>query len=83
MNTMAILKFIGEAIKTARKQKDLTQEYMALKLGYKDKSTYAKIERGELSRMDLFVLIEICELLDIDFYKLLKSSGISSMQLNY
>ena len=48
MNTHLVIKTIGEAIKVARKQKDLTQEYMARKLGYKDKSTYAKIERGEL-----------------------------------
>jgi transcriptional regulator with XRE-family HTH domain len=75
MNTLAIIKTLGEAIRAARKQKDLTQEYMALKLGYKDKSTYAKIERGELEGMDIVVLVKICKILEINFLTLLMSAG--------
>lgn len=75
MSTVTIIKTLGETIRTARKQKDLTQEYMALKLGYKDKSTYAKIERGELEGMDIVLLVKICNLLEINFLTLLESSG--------
>lgn len=80
MNNNITIKIIGEAIRVARKQKDLTQEYMALKLGYRDKSTYAKIERGELGAIDIILLSKICKLLEMDLITLLKHSGLTEQE---
>lgn len=38
---------IGDRVKMLREQKDLTQEELAVQLGYKSKSTVAHIESGK------------------------------------
>lgn len=54
---------LGQTIRQVREYRGFKQEYVAYKLGYKDKSMYAKIERGEVKSLDFFLLIRICEVL--------------------
>lgn len=58
------LSRLGKSIRLVRQSRGLKQEYLAYRLGYKDKSMYAKIERGEIKSLDLFMLLRICEVLD-------------------
>lgn len=67
---------IGEAIKTVRSSRGLKQEFMAFKLGYKNKSNYAKIERGEVETLDICRLLEICKILDCNLVHLMLLAGI-------
>lgn len=48
-----ILEFIPEKIRKIRREKDLTQSYMAEKLGI-SVSTYSKKERGQKIFVDEF-----------------------------
>ena len=64
-------KKIGSTIQVIRVSKNLTQEYMATKLGYNDRSSFAKIERGEYNSLDVFVLIDICRLLECNLVHLM------------
>lgn len=54
-----------EKLQALRKAKGCTQEQMAHKLGYKDKSSYCHIERGKV-RITLDLLRRICEILEIN-----------------
>ncbi len=51
-----ILEFIPEKIRKIRKEKDLTQSYMAEKLGI-SVSAYSKRERGQKISVDEFAKI--------------------------
>ena len=59
MNQERIGKFIAEM----RKEKNLTQEDLASKLGI-TKNAVSKWERG-ISMMDMSLLIPVCDILDI------------------
>lgn len=65
MNQVKIGKFIAEC----RKNKNLTQEALAEKLGITDRSV-SKWERG-LNLPDASLMIELCEILDITVNELL------------
>lgn len=69
-------KKIGSTIQVIRVSKRLTQEYMATKLGYNDRSSFAKIERGEYSSLDVFLLIDICRLLECNLVHLMLLAGV-------
>lgn len=56
---------LGKAIRTIRELRGEKTLSMASKLGYHDASSYTKIERGECETIDLWKLIEICDLLRI------------------
>lgn len=58
------LKKLGQLIKNKRKSKGLTQETLANLLGYADRSTISKIERGDLN-IAASKLNSIANLLDI------------------
>ncbi len=53
-------KNIGEILKSARKQKNLTQEELALKVG-KKRSYISRIESKEGDNIKIHTLIEIVE----------------------
>ncbi|NMA02938.1 MAG: helix-turn-helix transcriptional regulator [Clostridia bacterium] len=53
-----------------RKTKGYTQEQMAHKLGYKDKSSYCHIEKGNV-KITLELLQKICEILEVDIKDIL------------
>lgn len=72
-----IIKRVGEELRKIRRERDLTQEYLAFRLSYKDKSSYAKLERGEVDSCDLGLLVFICNILDISIIDLLKRCSIS------
>lgn len=59
-----------EKLQDLRKIKGYTQEQMAHKLGYKDKSSYCHIEKGKV-KITLDVLIRICKILEVDINDLL------------
>ncbi len=59
------IRLITSAIKYYRIHQGETVDSMAYKLGYKDSSTYRKIERGDFATVDLFKLIEICNLIKV------------------
>lgn len=70
---------LGRCIKLVRESRGLKQEYISTKLGYKDRSTYAKLERGELESIDFFKLIEICRLLNCSLLHLALLANIDLM----
>jgi transcriptional regulator with XRE-family HTH domain len=67
---------IGKAIRFFRERNNETDYSMAFKLGYKDHSSYAKIERGEIESMDILKLREICEILNISLCEMLVRAEI-------
>lgn len=56
---------MSELIKKLRIDKGYTQEYMAEKLGYKDKSGYNHLENGNV-KLSLERAIKIAEILEVD-----------------
>lgn len=52
-------------LKRLRLEKGFTQEYMAEKLGYSDKSGYNHIENGNV-KLSLAKAIEIAKILDVN-----------------
>jgi len=71
-NSITERVLIGKAMKRIRLSKNLTSNYVASKLGYKDESTYCRIERGEVNIYESLVR-GFCKLFDcniIHFYKL-------------
>lgn len=70
-------KKIGHAIKLVRLNRKLTQEYMSTQLGYNDRSSYAKLERGENTTIDTLRLIRICNLLQCNLVHLLMLAEIN------
>ena len=58
------LVLISEAFRTKRKNLNYSQQYMALHLGM-SQNAYSKLEIG-YTRMSVFHLFEIADLLDID-----------------
>lgn len=69
---------IGKKIKARRKELGMTQEELALKLGYKHKSSIAKIEDGS-REVQLDGLIRFSTVLDIDMDQL---TGFSEFMEN-
>ncbi len=56
---------MSEILKRIRIEKGYTQEYMAEKLGYKDKSGYNHLENGNV-KLSVDRAIKIANILDID-----------------
>ena len=72
---------IGKFIAQIRKEKKLTQEDLATKLGI-TKNAVSKWERG-ISMMDMSLLIPVCDILDISITELLNGERIDNESLNY
>ena len=72
-------KKIGQFIAQLRKDKNLTQEALANKLGI-TKNAISKWERG-LSMMDMSLLIPVCDLLDVSITELLNGERIESSKI--
>lgn len=75
MNQEKIGKFIAEM----RKEKNLTQEDLASKIGI-TKNAVSKWERG-ISMMDMSLLIPVCDILDISITELLNGERIENENL--
>lgn len=56
---------IGNRIRKIRKEKEYSQEYVALKLGI-SQGTYQRIESGNAEKMDIDVILGIAEVLEVD-----------------
>jgi transcriptional regulator with XRE-family HTH domain len=80
-NNIKIYNNIGITIKLLRESKNLTQEYMAHKLGYSDRGAYAKIERGEYGSLDILLLINICKLLDCNLVHLMLMAEVDIIEV--
>ncbi|WP_304517477.1 helix-turn-helix domain-containing protein [Cecembia rubra] len=61
---------LGERIKQIRESKELTQEQLAFKMGYKDKQVVSRYER-EGANPNSFTLIQICQALDVSVEEIL------------
>jgi hypothetical protein len=61
---------LGSAIRQIRVSLKLPTDWIAYKLHYADKSTYCKLERGEIKNINVWLLIEICELYDCNIVQL-------------
>ena len=62
-------KKIGRFLKELRKEKNITQEQLAEKIGVSYGQVVGPIERGE-TNTSLSVIVAIMEALDLDFEKL-------------
>ena len=80
-NNIIIYNNIGKAIKLLRESKNLTQEYMAHKLGYNDRGAYAKIERGEYNTLDILLLLNICKLLKYNLVHLMLMAEVDIIEI--
>lgn len=56
---------IGNRIRKIRKDKDYSQEYVALKLGI-SQTAYQRMESGHAEKMDIDTIVKIAEVLDTD-----------------
>lgn len=56
---------MSETLKRIRIEKGFTQEYMAEKLGYKDKSGYNHLENGNV-KLSVDRAIKIAHILEVD-----------------
>ena len=70
---------IGKFIAQIRKEKKLTQEDLATKLGI-TKNAVSKWERG-ISMMDMSLLIPVCDILEISITELLNGERINDNSL--
>lgn len=64
-----ILKKLGEKVNSVRKQKGLTLEQVAFKIG-KDRQSIHKLEKGSFNPSYIY-LLEVCKGLDIEISELL------------
>ncbi len=71
------MKKLGLVIRTFRELRGEKQESMAIRLGYKNHSTYAKLERGELTSVNIHDLLKICEILRLSLFLLLNLSDVN------
>jgi transcriptional regulator with XRE-family HTH domain len=67
---------IGNAMKRIRQSKNITTDYIAHKIGYEDKSTYCKIECGNVKHIDESKIRSFCKLMDCNIVYLYKLAGI-------
>ncbi len=58
-----------ERLKKLRTERKITQEEMALKLGYKNKSGYCQLENGKV-KMTLDKALKISQILGVDIEKI-------------
>lgn len=70
---------IGKFIQEVRKEKKLTQEDLATKLGI-TKNAVSKWERG-ISMMDMSLLIPVCDILEVSITELLNGERIDNESL--
>ena len=60
----------GEIIRTLREKQGMSQETLAAKLGYKDRSSIAKIEAGKVNLAQT-KLKALCDIFNIEIHELL------------
>jgi len=65
----------GEIIRALREKRGMSQEALALKLGYKDRSSIAKIESGKVD-LSQSKLTELCNIFSVGIHDLL---GVAPM----
>lgn len=76
LNTIPMnIEDVGQKIKKLRKLRGLTQRDMALRL-FMEERNYAKIERGEKKTLDVFLIMEICKILEINVLDVLPAQDI-------
>ncbi|TRM08774.1 helix-turn-helix transcriptional regulator [Lentibacillus cibarius] len=63
------MKIIGKRIKEIRKQKGLTQQYVATKLGYRHSSMLSEIESGKKG-LDANKVPLVAEILEVEINEL-------------
>lgn len=66
-----INKKIGRTLRLIRESRNLKQTYVAEKVGYAGKSTYARIEAGTLKQVAIEKIAEICRVLDCNIFHLM------------
>ena len=64
------LKRLGERVKEARQEKNMSQTLLANKIG-KDQPSINRLEKGNINPSYIY-LLEVCEGLEIDISELLK-----------
>lgn len=68
---------LGKVIRYERKSWGMSQRRLA-KLSYVDKETIEDIESGKERNPDFFVMLKICEVLDISVFALLKDKKVKN-----
>jgi transcriptional regulator with XRE-family HTH domain len=84
MNSSILYLKIGRALRLVRESRNLKQEHVAEKLGYADKSTYAKMEAGKIKHIGIDKLNDVCSALDCSMIHLLLLAATTqfSYQIN-
>lgn len=68
---------LGKAIRILRIIRGEKAESMASKLSYHDSSSFTKIERAEITGLDIIKLFEICEILEVSLSNLCMMAEIN------
>src|SRR5574343_322995 len=73
---------LGNAMRRIRQSRNYTAQYVAMKLGYKDESTYCRIERGEVENLSVWKIITFCKLFDCNIFHLFLLADIDIFDTN-
>lgn len=85
MNNESLSLRIGRVLKLVRESRNLKQEHIAAKLGYADKSTYARMEAGKIKHISVSRLNEACKTLDcniLHFFLLFAATSQFNHRIN-
>lgn len=63
MKTKLTNQQIGKTLKLVRELRNYSQDWVADHAGYRDKTTYSRLESGKLKKIDLERFQQICEAL--------------------
>ena len=66
------VKNLGKIIKIERKSWGMSRRRLA-KYSYTDSETIEEIESGKIKNPDFFLMLRICEVLDISVFSLIKN----------
>lgn len=72
---MIYIDDLGKIIRYERKSWGMSKRRLA-RLSHTDKETIEDIESGNLKNPDFFLMLNICETLDISVFSLLKNKNI-------
>jgi len=67
---------LGYAIRRIRESRKVSALFVSTKLGYKNESTYCRMEHGEIENISIWTILAFCKLLDCNIVHLFKLAEI-------
>ncbi len=76
-----LVKEIGVKVKQLRESKNISQEFLADKLGI-SQTTVSALESGKSEKFDLLLADKLCKFFEVDFSYFLNSNGKQVVKVN-